>query len=137
MRELENKVALVTGASRGIGRGIAEALAGDGAMVIIHFGRNSEAADETVKLIASRGGAAFALPADLACAQEIESFFVALDEQLTARAGSNQLDILVNNAGIHPEDAFWRKDHQHLFTRIAPCRAFAHGAALQHDKGSP
>ena len=100
MRELENKVALVTGASRGIGRGIAEALAGDGAMVIIHFGRNSEAADETVKLIASRGGAAFALPADLACAQEIESFFVALDEQLTARAGSNQLDILVNNAGI-------------------------------------
>jgi len=100
MRELENKVALVTGASRGIGRGIADALAGDGAMVIIHFGRNSEAADETVKLIASRGGAAFALPADLACAQEIESFFVALDEQLTARAGSNQLDILVNNAGI-------------------------------------
>jgi len=100
MQELENKVALITGASRGIGRGIAEALAGDGTMVIVHFGRNSQAADETVRGITSRGGVAFALQADLASAEEIERFFVALDEQLTAQTGSSQLDILVNNAGI-------------------------------------
>lgn len=100
MRELENKVALVTGASRGIGRGIAEALAGDGAMVIVHYGQNFEAADETVTTIASRGGTAFALRADLASAEEIEHFFVALDEQLAARVESNELDILVNNAGV-------------------------------------
>src|SRR5215469_16465791 len=100
MRELENKVALVTGASRGIGRGIAEALAGDGAMVVVHYGQNLEAANETVKLIASRQVTAFPLQANLASAEEIERFFLSLDEQLTVRAGSNQLDILVNNADI-------------------------------------
>ena len=100
MRELENKVALVTGASRGIGRGITKALAADGAMVIVHFGRNSEAAAETVAAITSRGGAAFPLQADLASAEDIERFFLVLDEQLTMQKGTNRLDILVNNAGI-------------------------------------
>jgi NAD(P)-dependent dehydrogenase (short-subunit alcohol dehydrogenase family) len=59
MRELANKVPLVTGANRGIGRVIAEALAGDGAMVVVHYGQNFEAANETVTLIASRRGRHF------------------------------------------------------------------------------
>jgi len=97
MRELANKVPLVTGANRGIGRGIAEALAGDGAMVVVHYGQNFEAANETVTLIASRRGTALPLLANLAFAEEIERFFLALEEQITARAGSNQLDILVGH----------------------------------------
>jgi 3-oxoacyl-[acyl-carrier protein] reductase len=100
MGELSGKVALVTGASRGIGRSIAEVLAKDDAMVIVHFGKNSMAAEETVAAIASRGGSAFALQADLASPEEIERFFVVLDEELTMRRGNNQLDILLNNAGI-------------------------------------
>ena len=54
MREFAKKVVLVTGASRAIGRGMAEALAGDGAMVVVHYGQNFEAANETVTLIASQ-----------------------------------------------------------------------------------
>jgi 3-oxoacyl-[acyl-carrier protein] reductase len=100
MGELSGKVALVTGASRGTGRSIAEALANDDAMVIVHFGKNSKAAEETVGAIPSRGGSAFALPADLASPEEIERFFVVLDEELAMRRGNNQLDILLNNAGI-------------------------------------
>jgi len=100
MGELNGKVALVTGASGGIGRSIAEVLANDDAMVIVHFGKNSKAAEETVGAIASRGGSAFALQADLASPEEIERFFVVLDAELTMRRGNNQLDILLNNAGI-------------------------------------
>jgi hypothetical protein len=62
-------------------------------MVVVHHGQNFETASKTVKLVASRGGTAFALQADLASCQEIERFFLSLDEQLAAKAGSNQLEI--------------------------------------------
>jgi 3-oxoacyl-[acyl-carrier protein] reductase len=97
---LKDKIAVVTGSSRGIGRAIAERLAKEGALVVVHYGSNSKAADETVRAIKSESGAAFALPADLASVEEIQRFFRRLDEELTSRSGSNQFDILVNNAGI-------------------------------------
>jgi len=97
---LKNKIAVVTGSSRGIGRAIAERLAKEGALVVVHYGSNSKAADETVRAIKSENGAAFALPADLSSVEEIQRFFRKLDEELTSRSGSNQFDILVNNAGI-------------------------------------
>ncbi len=65
MKNLDGKVALVTGASRGIGRAIAMRLANDGALVAIHYGRNKAAADETIREIESNGGKAFLIEADL------------------------------------------------------------------------
>ncbi|HTX07365.1 MAG TPA: SDR family oxidoreductase [Solirubrobacteraceae bacterium] len=93
---LAERVALVTGASRGIGRGIATRLARDGARVIVHYGTNSEAAAETVSAITAAGGRAFAVGQRLGVEGDIASLFERLDNEL-AGAG---LDILVNNAGI-------------------------------------
>lgn len=92
MSGLSGKVALVTGSSRGIGRGIADRLARDGATVAIHYGRDRAAADETVGAIEAAGGAAFAVQADLASMDDIKAMFAALDER------GGRVDILVNNA---------------------------------------
>lgn len=91
---LKGKIALVTGASRGIGRAIAERLARDGAAVAINYASNAGEAEKTVAAIKNAGGQAFALQADIARVPEIIRLF---DEVL---GHFGRLDILVNNAGI-------------------------------------
>ena len=98
--KLKNKVAVVTGSSRGIGKAIALAFAKEGALVVVHYGRNPEAAKSTVQEIEAMGSRAFALRAELSSMAELEKFYSALDQELTKRVGSARFDILVNNAAI-------------------------------------
>jgi 3-oxoacyl-[acyl-carrier protein] reductase len=99
-----NKTALVTGASRGIGRATALALAERGARVLVHYGRSVEEAQSVVESIHSKGGRADALRADLGTPEGA----TLLANQVRAIAG-NQLDVLVSNAGI--SKAATIKDH--------------------------
>ncbi|NOV04772.1 SDR family oxidoreductase [Paenibacillus planticolens] len=100
MSSLKGKVALVTGASRGIGRSIALRLAQDGACVAVHYGKRRNEADEVVHTIQQRGGDAFAIGADISTLNGIHDLYTALDENLRERTGNDRFDILVNNAGI-------------------------------------
>ncbi|WP_058046197.1 SDR family oxidoreductase [Streptomyces roseifaciens] len=93
MGTLTGRTALVTGGSRGIGRGISERLAGEGARVAVHYGRDAASAEQTVKAIEAAGGEAFAIRAELGAAGDAEALWAAFDER------ADGLDILVNNAG--------------------------------------
>jgi 3-oxoacyl-[acyl-carrier protein] reductase len=101
MASLRGKTALVTGASRGIGRAIAQRLATDGAVVAVHYGSNDAAAAETVDEIQRVGGEAFPVRAQLGVDGDVDTLFAALESGLDGR----QLDILVNNAAIATYEA--------------------------------
>jgi 3-oxoacyl-[acyl-carrier protein] reductase len=90
---LEGKVALVTGASRGIGRAIAEDLAANGAKVVINYNSSADAANEIVAAIKANGGEATAVQAD------VSDFKAAQDLVKTAIDTYGHIDIVVNNAG--------------------------------------
>jgi len=99
-----NKTALVTGASRGIGRAIALALAETGAHVLVHYGRSAKEAQSLVESIRSKGGRADAIRADLATPDGATS----LAKEARSIVG-DQLDILVANAGVSKSATI--KDH--------------------------
>jgi len=96
MTNLTGRTALVTGASRGIGRAIATRLAADGARVAVHYGTRDVAAKETVDAIESAGGRAFAIRAELGTTDDVDTLFDALQAELDGLP----LDIVVNNAAI-------------------------------------
>ncbi|NLL71824.1 MAG: 3-oxoacyl-[acyl-carrier-protein] reductase [Epulopiscium sp.] len=99
---LRDKVAVVTGASRGIGKAIALALGKEGVFVAVNYHKDQEGAEEVVKEIQAQGGQAIALQGDIRSAQEVED----LIQSTLSRWG--RLDILVNNAGITKDALFLR-----------------------------
>src|SRR5256884_7334987 len=94
-KKLAGKVAVVTGASKGIGADIAKHLAAEGAAVVVNYASSKEGADQVVDEITKRGGKAIAVQADVAKKKDIERLFT------ETKKAFGQLDILVNNAGVY------------------------------------
>jgi 3-oxoacyl-[acyl-carrier protein] reductase len=93
-RHLEGKVAIVTGASRGIGRAIAERFAAEGARVVVNYVSGSSSAEKVVTSIVARGGDAIAVQADVSRSADVAALIAATLDRF------GRIDILVNNAGI-------------------------------------
>jgi 3-oxoacyl-[acyl-carrier protein] reductase len=94
-KKLENKVAVVTGASKGIGASIAKHLAAEGASVVVNYASSKDGADRVVAEIVSKGGKAIAVQANVAKKADIDRLFA------QTKKAFGPLDILVNNAGIY------------------------------------
>jgi 3-oxoacyl-[acyl-carrier protein] reductase len=93
-QNLQGKVALVTGASRGIGRATALALAAEGASIVVNYASSSGAADEVVAQVEALGGSAIAFKANVGNSDEVDALIAATMEKY------GRIDVLVNNAGI-------------------------------------
>ncbi|HEY1501004.1 MAG TPA: glucose 1-dehydrogenase [Acidobacteriaceae bacterium] len=95
MSRLSKKVAVVTGASKGIGAGIAKGLAAEGAAVVVNYASSKEGADKVVAEIKAKGGTAIAVQGDVAKQADVERIFA------ETKKAFGRLDVLVNNAGVY------------------------------------
>jgi 3-oxoacyl-[acyl-carrier protein] reductase len=112
MGKLANKVALVTGASKGIGAGIAKALAAEGASVVVNYASSKEGADKVVAEIKAKGGKAVAVGGDFSKQEDIVKVFA------ETKKAFGRLDILVNNAGVYafsPLDQVTAEEFHRIF----------------------
>lgn len=94
-RILENKVVVITGASKGIGAGVAKQMAASGAKVVVNYGSSKQEAEEVVAAIIRSGGSAVAVQGDISILADVKRLF-----QETIKV-YGRLDALVNNAGIY------------------------------------
>ncbi|MDI9858147.1 SDR family NAD(P)-dependent oxidoreductase [Flectobacillus roseus] len=132
MSKLLNKVAIVTGASKGIGASIAKYFAAEGAKVVVNYASSKEGAEKVVTSITENGGTAIAIKADVSKATEVSQLF----EETKNAFG--QIDILVNNAGIYQfspietfsEDSF----HQQFNTNVLGSLLTISEAVKQFDE---
>lgn len=106
-QRFRGKVAVVTGASKGIGAAIAERLGAEGATVLVHYASSRAGADRVVAAIEKHGGRAIAAAADLAKPAEVESLFAG------AKRSFGRVDVLVNNAGIYEFGALPEVSEEH------------------------
>src|SRR5215212_464423 len=129
MSDLNGKVAVVTGASKGIGAGIAKSLGAAGAVVVVNYASSKEGAERVVADIKANGGKAIAVKGDVAKAADVERLF---DE---TRKAFGKVDVLVNNAGVYrfdpieqvTEDEFQRQFNTNVLgTLLATREAVKH-----------
>lgn len=110
--KLANKVVIVTGASKGIGAGIAKQMGAEGAKVVVNYVSSKEDADSVVHAIATKGGTAIAIQGDVSKSEDVKRLF---EETKEAFGG---LDVLVNNAGIYwalPLEDFTEDAYRRMF----------------------
>ena len=103
---LENKIAVVTGAGRGIGRGIALALAREGAMVVVNYNGSKERAEEVGRTIEEAGGKAVAIQCNISDFEAAKEFFANVVKEY------GKIDILVNNAGITKDNLMMKMSEE-------------------------
>jgi 3-oxoacyl-[acyl-carrier protein] reductase len=115
-KRLAGKVAVVTGASKGIGADIAKHLAAEGAAVVVNYSSSKEAADGVVDEISKRGGKAVAVQGNVAKKAEVERLFAATEKAF------GKIDVLVNNAGVYEflplEEISEEHFHKHFDTNV-------------------
>ncbi len=112
MGKLANKVAVVTGAAKGIGAGIAKQLGVEGASVVVNYSTDKNGAEQVVSEIVAKGGSAIAVGANIAIESEIAHLFEA------AKSQYGRVDILVNNAAVFaigPIEALSAEEFQRVF----------------------
>jgi 3-oxoacyl-[acyl-carrier protein] reductase len=129
MADLTGKVAIVTGASHGIGRGIAERLGRDGATVVVNYASSEREANEVVSAIVAAGGKSMAIQANLSKVEDIRRLFAQTIEHFS------QLDILVNNAGtgvVTPIAKVTEAEYDRVFNLNVRGVLFALQEAAQH-----
>jgi 3-oxoacyl-[acyl-carrier protein] reductase len=110
--KLENKVVVVTGASKGIGAGIAKQMGASGAKVVVNYASSKESADAVVAEIISSGGNAVAVQGDMSKQEDVKRLF---EETVNFFGG---LDVLVNNAGVYGFsllESFTEDSYRHIF----------------------
>jgi 3-oxoacyl-[acyl-carrier protein] reductase len=128
-KKLEGKVAIVTGASKGIGAGIALQMAAEGASVVVNYSSSKEGADRVVKAINQNGGKAVAVQANIAQQADVKRLF----EQ--AKSAFGRVDILVNNAGVYevaPLSEFNEGQFDRMFDLNVKGLLFASQEAAKH-----
>jgi 3-oxoacyl-[acyl-carrier protein] reductase len=135
-KKLADKVAVVTGASKGIGASIAKHLAAEGASVVVNYASSKEGADKVVAEIISKGGKAIAVQGDVSKQADIERLFA------ETKKAYKKLDILVNNAGVYefaPLEAITEAQFHRIFnlnvlglllTTQAAVKHFGEGASV-------
>src|SRR5882762_6289361 len=124
MGKLTGKVAIVTGASKGIGAGIAKGLGDEGAAVVVNYASSKEGADRVVSEITSKGGKAVAVQGDMSKAADVQRLFAETKKTF------GSLDVLVNNAGVYQfaaiesvqEDEFHRQFNTNVLGPILTTR---------------